>query len=446
MFPSTQAAALLVPTTSASPPSPVAWGFGALFNAIKDAVIVADASTGRILLWNRGAEEMLQYTADEAVTLLLEDLVPPALKEAHRKGLAAYAERRTGTLIASNEPVEVPAVRKDGAELLIELTLSRIENPLDPKGAYAMGMMRDVTKQRESEQTVRLMLDASAQAMFALDRFGRCTVANPAAAALLRCDLADLQGKHMHTFTQHSRPDGSPIRADESQIFRTVSAGIPAHTDSEVFWRMDGTSFPAEYKSDPISRGGMLLGAVVTLSDISDRKRAEAEALAEELQLRHRAETDVLTGIGNRRYANHVLACLQPGDSVVLIDIDRFKAINDNYGHNAGDEVLVSLAAHLRSHLRAGDRLARLGGEEFLVVLANSGSGEVPVVERMREGWAPPVPGTTFTAGIVEHAAGVTGTESLQRADRAMYRGKHEGRDRVVVYQPPPGPDQPAVG
>ena len=425
-------------TTPAAMPSPAAWGFRTpLFNAINHAVIVADAANGRILLWNRGAEEMLQYTADEAVDLLVEDLVPPAFKEAHRKGLAHYAEFRTGALIDSDAPVEVPAVRKDGHELLIELTLNRIDNPLDPEGAYAMGMMRDVTKERASEQTVRLILNASAQAMFALDRFGCCTMANPAAAALLGCEPSDVQGKNMHEQVHHSHPDGSPFPVEDCQIFKTLLAGIPAHTDNQVFWRADGTSFPVDYKSAPVLRGGVLLGAVVTFSDISDRKRAQAETLAKELQLQHRADTDVLTGIGNRRFANHVLDSLQPGDTVVVVDLDRFKAINDTYGHHAGDEVLVSLAAHMNNQLRAGDSLARLGGEEFLIVLRNGGAAAVAVIERMAKSWEAPVEGTTFTAGVAEHIAGTNGTDTLHWADTAMYQGKRAGRGRVVVHQLP---------
>jgi diguanylate cyclase (GGDEF)-like protein/PAS domain S-box-containing protein len=416
------------------------WGFGALFNAIKDAVIVADAATGQIVLWNHAAEAMLHYTGQEAAGLLLEDLVPLAFKDAHRKGLAAYAELRTGALIDAQTPVEVPAVRKDGCELLIELTLSRIANPRDPDGAYAMGMMRDVTKQRESEQTLRLMLDASAQAMFALDRFGRCTIANPAAAELLGCEPADVQGKNMHALMHHSRADGSPLPVADCQIHKTFTAGIAAHVDDEVFWRLDGRPFPAEYKSDPVMLGAMLLGAVVTFSDISDRKRAEAKHLAQQLQLRHRAETDVLTGIGNRRYANELLAGLRQGDTVVLIDVDRFKAINDEHGHHAGDEVLVSLATHLTSHLRAGDSVARIGGEEFLVVLRNSEADALAISERMATSWVAPVADTTFTAGIATHRAGTPGTDTLKCADSAMYEGKRAGRGRVVAYQPPDAP------
>lgn len=434
MAQTTRRDAPLLPETTGSRQSAKAWGFGPLFDAIKDAVVVADAATGRIMLWNRGAEQMLQYTADDAVSLLLEDLVPPAYKEAHRNGLAKYAETRAGALIASDELIEVPAVRKDGFEVLIELRLSRLDNPLDSGGAYALGLMRDITAQRESEQTVRLVLDASAQAMFALDRFGNCTTANPATAALLRCDIADLLGHNMHAQMHHSRPDGSALLGEDCLIFKTFTAGIPARTADEVFWRKDGTSFAADYQSEPILRGGILLGAVVTFSDISDRQRTEAALFAQMLRAQHEADTDVLTGIGNRRYADEALERLRPGDCVVLIDIDRFKAVNDTYGHKAGDKVLVSLARHLKSHLRAGDTLARLGGEEFLVVLASGGSNAISIVERMAASWKAPVPAATFTAGIAKHTRGATGAESLHRADSAMYRGKRAGRDRVVAY------------
>ena len=140
--------------------------------------------------------------------------------------------------------------------------------------------------------------------------------------------------------------------------------------------------------------------------------------------------------VGNRRFADKLLARLLPGDSVVMIDVDCFKDINDGHGHNAGDKVLVSLAGHLRSQLRVDDHVARLGGEEFLIVLARGGSNTVAVVERMAQSWQPPIAGTTFTAGIAEHVSGATGQESLARADAAMYDGKRSGRRQVVAAKP----------
>lgn len=417
-----------------APPS--AWGFGPLFDAIKDAVIVADAGTGRILLWNRGAEALFQYTGAEAQELLLEQLVPPAFKQAHLHGLSEYAAHRGGALLDSDSPVEVPAVRKDGVEILIELALSRIANPRDPGGAYAMGIIRDVTRLRESEQTVKLILDATSQPTFALDIEGNCTLANPAAAALLGYLPEELVGQSMHAVMHHSRPDGAPFPVEECPINQTFRAGLAGHVDTEVFWRRDGTAFPADYRSQPIIGGGTLLGAVVAFDDITALKLATARVQERETQLRQRALTDVLTGVGNRRFANEALNDLAVGDAVVMIDIDHFKQVNDTHGHNAGDEVLVALAGHLKAHLRQNDSLARFGGEEFLLVLRGAPPSAQAVVQRMADDWANPTVRTTFSAGVAVHRDGLSPTETLQQADSALYDAKRQGRNRIVQFEP----------
>lgn len=419
-----------------SSPTAADWGFGALFDAIKDAVVVSDAATGRILLWNHGAEEVFQYSIAEAQGMLLEDLIPASHREAHRKGIAEYAAHRGGVLLDSDAAVEVPALRRDGREILIQLKLSRIQNPRDPTGAYAMGLIRDVTRLRESEQAVKLILDTSSQPMFALDVSGACTLANPAAAKLLGYERDELVGENMHTLMHHSRPDGSPYPETECLIHQAFRAGLPSHVDTELFWHRDGTAFPADYRSHPILRNDTLLGAVVTFTDLTEVRRGEAQARDREALLRESALTDVLTGVGNRRYADEVMKDLETGDAVALIDIDHFKRVNDTYGHSQGDKTLVALAGHLQGQLRVGDNLARFGGEEFLLVLRGAGLAARTIVGRMAEEWARLDPETTFSAGVAVHGAGRTPKETLQRADTAMYEAKRQGRDRVVQHGP----------
>lgn len=417
-----------------SPGTAADWGFGPLFDAIKDAVIVADATTGRIMLWNRGAQGLFLYSAAQAQDLLLEDLVPESFKEAHRRGLAAYAAHGGGALLDSDDAVEVPALRMDGREILVQLMLSRIENPLDPSGAYAMALIHDVTSLREAEQAVKLILDTSSQPMFALDVTGTCTLINPAAATLLGYECTELEGKSMHALMHHTRSDGSAYPAAECAIAQTIEAGLTSHVDTEVFWRRDGTAFPAEYRSHPIVRGGTVLGAVVTFSDLTDVRLGEAQVRDREAKLRRRALTDDLTGIGNRRYADEVLIDLGVGDAVALIDIDHFKLVNDTHGHSEGDKILIALAAHLQGQLRVGDSLARFGGEEFVLVLQGAGHTGSAIVQRMADEWSKLDLNATFSAGVAIHGNAQTPRETLQNADRAMYEAKRQGRDRVVPY------------
>lgn len=175
----------------------------------------------------------------------------------------------------------------------------------------------------------------------------------------------------------------------------------------------------------------------------SDRLRA---TLHDGLKL---AATDPLTGLYNRRYALPHLARLaeraEQSDrcfAVLILDLDRFKAINDAHGHGAGDAVLVEVARRLRDNLRAVDLVARIGGEEFLVALPDTDAtaaraaaerlrrviGATPIA---REGGAPlPV---TVSIGIALGAAdNGSVAEILDAADAALYRAKHAGRNRVA--------------
>lgn len=141
---------------------------------------------------------------------------------------------------------------------------------------------------------------------------------------------------------------------------------------------------------------------------------------------------DELTGIGNRRKAGERLGRLQPGDALVLIDLDHFKQVNDTHGHAAGDEALRDLGRFMESTLRTGDEVFRMGGEEFLVVLEGPGRHAVEAAERFCQGWRHREPVTTFSAGVAVHGEGESSEATLARADAALYQAKDAGRDRVA--------------
>ncbi|MDB5044778.1 MAG: hypothetical protein JWQ08_828 [Deinococcus sp.] len=166
----------------------------------------------------------------------------------------------------------------------------------------------------------------------------------------------------------------------------------------------------------------------------------------ERLTLFHLAHTDPLTGLPNRRAlypaVEALLAAMAQGTSgsVILLDLDHFKRINDTYGHNIGDDVLMDTALLLRSALRDGDTVGRWGGEEFLITLPETDAlGATIVAERLRRLMSStPQP----LAGQVTASLGVATCESgddlrvlTARADAAMYEAKQLGRNRVVVAQ-----------
>ncbi|GAB3372387.1 GGDEF domain-containing protein [Spongiibacter taiwanensis] len=156
------------------------------------------------------------------------------------------------------------------------------------------------------------------------------------------------------------------------------------------------------------------------------------------------AITDELTEIFNRRYLlthlnqeiRNVGGCAQEF-AVVLIDLDHFKKINDTYGHDVGDQVLRSYAALLTAGIRKSDIAARYGGEEFVVLARHTGQrGAATLCEhlqaRTREQWPEGLPPLTASMGVAIYDGRESAEAVLSRADKALYRAKHEGRDRVV--------------
>lgn len=158
-------------------------------------------------------------------------------------------------------------------------------------------------------------------------------------------------------------------------------------------------------------------------------------------ELTEASRVDELTGIGNRRHADDLLASLIPGDALILIDLDSFKQVNDNYGHPAGDQLLQSLSAHLRSCLRDSDTSARLGGDEFLIVARRAHADPLAVAQRILEGWderrrSSPAFTPTISAGVALHERERTSAETYDRADQALLQAKRRGKNQAQLWEP----------
>lgn len=187
---------------------------------------------------------------------------------------------------------------------------------------------------------------------------------------------------------------------------------------------------------------GICHGAIMMLHDVSPE-----QTLEERVQNLHtRATKDALTGVGNRAafdksHAELVTSHARSGQPLALVmcDIDRFKSINDKYGHQAGDAALVDFAALIARHSRGNDLVARYGGEEF-VLLCPGCSGEIAVkkAEEIRHKLAatklPALNNSKMTAsfGVTESRQGDTPESMLKRADKALYHAKSSGRNRVI--------------
>lgn len=186
---------------------------------------------------------------------------------------------------------------------------------------------------------------------------------------------------------------------------------------------------------------GELLGYVCTIRDISNQKRYQAE-------LQRLATHDPLTGLANHRtFHEHLGREVSRANrhrlslSVAVLDLDRFKRINDTFGHPVGDRVLCETAERLRSLVREGELLARVGGEEFAWILTDADrEGAVLAAERARRAIsADPFPqaGTlTMSAGVCELAPAGDARQLYALADQALYRAKQRGRDQTRSYAP----------
>jgi diguanylate cyclase len=151
------------------------------------------------------------------------------------------------------------------------------------------------------------------------------------------------------------------------------------------------------------------------------------------------SRTDELTRLANRRDLESRLLRARAGDTLVMCDLDHFKALNDSLGHAAGDVVLRDFGSVLRGCLRGDDYAARYGGEEFVLILSETdGIQSLDVLGRLRRRWSDVHPEITFSAGYAWHTGELSVQTLLENADRAMYAAKREGRDcfRGAISQP----------
>jgi diguanylate cyclase (GGDEF)-like protein/PAS domain S-box-containing protein len=303
---------------------------------------------------------------------------------------------------------------------------------------------------RESNAQNQLLLESVSEGIFGTDPDGITTFVNPAAAHMLGYQLDELIGKSMHSMIHHCHPDGRAYPKEECPMELTQLDGKPCHVTDEVFWRKDGTSLPVEYRGTPVLHNGVMSGAVVTFSDISARKQAEA-------QLERQAFFDSLTGLPNRVLLHDRLeqAVVQTRrheqmGALLFLDLDQFKMINDTLGHSSGDILLREMAVRLRGTIRHEDTAARMGGDEFVVLLAGLPTETDRAIniirniaEKIHRRLSLPVNlsghrlQVTCSIGITmfpfnsDHADAI-----LMQADTAMYRAKEAGRNGTQFFLP----------
>ena len=321
--------------------------------------------------------------------------------------------------------------------------------------AVMSGTVQDITERKVAEEALRASnaarrdalslleatLDSTADGILVVGRTGQITGYNRRFAEMWRLpeDLlraGDHRAALSRVVDQLDDPDGFAAKVTE------LYAQLEAESHDIVHFR-DGRVF--ERYSMPQRVEGEVVGRVWSFRDVTDRARLQDE-------LEHQAFHDSLTGLANqalfRDRVDHAITRLRaPTDSevaVLFVDLDNFKNVNDSLGHAAGDELLIAVTARLVSQLRPADTAARMGGDEFAILLEDlPGLDEAEeVANRLLDALHRPFciadkdVFTTASIGIAGHRLGGTGDQLLRDADLAMYTAKRFGKDRVERFAP----------
>jgi len=426
--------------------------YQAVTQSANDAIVTAD-SRGNIVGWNRQAEAVFGYSEAEAIGRALTLLIPERHRESHLRGMhrvLAGGESRT-----IGKAFETHGLRKDGSEFPIELSLAKWEVG---EQRYVSGTIRDISERIRTEQHLRVAATTfeAQEGVTITDADKVILRVNRAFTEITGYDADEAVGKTPHILSS-GRHDQAFYEAMWDSLCRN------GNWQGEI-WnrRKNGEEFP-EWLSITAVRGsdGKVTNYVGTFADITERKAAENE-------IAQLAFYDHLTGLPNRRLLldrlRHALAgCARSGrcGALMFFDLDNFKVLNDTLGHDVGDQLLIQVAARLKSCVRESDTVARLGGDEFVVVLEDlDGTDGDPLAAMQAEAMALKtqallgqpylldlaLPGEAPRKGShhCSSSIGITlfdsqpvsAEELMKRADTAMYQAKALGRNTLRFFDP----------
>ena len=228
----------------------------------------------------------------------------------------------------------------------------------------------DLTEIKRANSKLENILKSMNEGVHVINEDGVIILENDAAIAMLGWKGENIIGKPAHSTIHHHHADSSVYPVEECPIYATLHDAKVRHVEDDIFWRKDGTCFPVEYTATPIlNPQGDGNAVTVVFRDITYRKLLEDE-------LRKQATHDVLTGLPNRRLlmdrlgqAININRRQNTHGALLFLDLNKFKGLNDSYGHEAGDFLLIEVARRLTQIVRESDTVARLGGDEFVVLL-----------------------------------------------------------------------------
>jgi diguanylate cyclase (GGDEF)-like protein/PAS domain S-box-containing protein len=304
-----------------------------------------------------------------------------------------------------------------------------------------IGLVSDITESKQAEAAISQLaaiVQCSEDAIIGTSLSGTITTWNGGAERLLGYTAAEAVGASLSTLLP--RPDQAWDILDPS------SRGAVSRLDEAVFVCKDGLQVPVSLTVSPIRKvSGEITGVATIARDISARKKAE-------VALAHQAQHDHLTGLPNPLLlADRLTASIQRSirsgltTAVIYVDLDGFKFVNDTLGHEAGDALLKDVTVRLQGCLRDPDTLARMGGDEFMVVINEVREDAIAhsIAERLRTALHRPFQVAdhelyvTASIGIALFPRDGDDVSALRRnADAAMYGAKRSGKDRVMFFTP----------
>jgi diguanylate cyclase (GGDEF)-like protein/PAS domain S-box-containing protein len=397
-----------------------------IINTMADALFVCDGD-GKIQFANRAAESILGFAGGELVGRSIDEVIDDAEGDASTMNLRSGREMtKERTFIGHDgQPIEMmlsiaPVMQHDvaaGAILIGRDIRERKENERKLEGA--------LDALRDSESRYRLLFEQNAAGVCVTKLDGEILECNETFATMLRYERSELVGSRIALL--YERPLERTELEQQLQRTNTLNS-----VETELRRKSGGSLFVLQNLTLAGDRVHM------TVADISDRKRAEE-------QIEFHAYHDVLTRLPNRklftdRLTQNLTHARRSGKplAVMFVDLDHFKTINDTLGHTAGDELLLEMARRLRGCVREEDTVARIGGDEFTIILSELRYSEdaVTVAEKIIAAVQKPLTvggmpiEVSASIGIALYPVDGSDPESLLRnADSAMYRAKESGRN-----------------
>lgn len=418
---------------------------------VGEGIITFDRA-GVIESFNETAGRIFGYAPYEAIGADIRLLLPPALQPQGEATVMRYL-RDMSDEDGERHGTELVGVHREGIRFPLELTVKAMQIGHQ---SLLVGIVRDITERKQAEAcihaekealqaTLNSIGDAVGDAVVTTDARGHVTYLNPVAQRLTGCSNERAAGlplqRVFRTVDEVSR------RATANPVTQVLHENQVVTAEGNMLVDPDGTEYQIELSAAPIhDRLERTVGVSLVFRDVTAARRIAA-------QMSHQASHDALTGLINRRaFEQRVEAALQTGrdagadaHTLLFLDLDQFKVVNDTCGHAAGDEMLRQLTSVLQDLMRQNDTLGRLGGDEFGVLLTHCQSSQAmriadmmrQMVSEFRFIWQDKVFSVGVSIGMVTFRNGEqTLADIFRMADAACYLAKDKGRNRIHVYSP----------